>query len=83
MVRLPGAGVGLENAGWDMVGRSGAFVPSEFCACGRLRAGVTGVIFVMAKGTTPQELALEGAGAKEMKAEDEDGGCGGEMTVGE
>ena len=47
MARLPGAGVGLENAGCDMVGRSGAFVPSEFCGCGRLREGVTGVMVVV------------------------------------
>ena len=31
IARLPGAGVGLENVGWDMAGSSGAFVPSELC----------------------------------------------------
>ncbi|RPD61115.1 hypothetical protein L227DRAFT_76166 [Lentinus tigrinus ALCF2SS1-6] len=68
MARVPGAGVGLENAGCDMVGSGGALVPSKFCACGRLRRGVDGMMFVAKTVATPQERALwRGRGKREAK----------------
>ncbi len=64
MARVPGAGVGLEKAGWDMVeSDGGALVPNKFCACGRLRSGVNGVAFVVVIIATPQEGASSTRGA--------------------
>ena len=53
-----------------MVESCGAFVPSEFCGCGRLRRGVVGVASVVVSKATPHREAL--TGAERMKEGDKD-----------